>query len=168
MNLYDPRDERGYVAVADHGLWDNTTYLSTGIIIKLIVQFGRIGNLRTAALVSLDGSSECSNNLHWMHTCWIIGVFFYQVESYCVPNFDSPSIFARILDKDKGGHFSVTPTIPFSTKQNYLPSSNVSISLLKVSAATMVAFLCPTAAETKLRPCIYLPLLFLTSYQSFC
>lgn len=25
----------------------------------------------------------------------------------------------------KGGHFSITPTIPFSTKQNYLPSSNV-------------------------------------------
>jgi len=82
MNLYDPRDERGYVAVSDHGL---------------------IGNLRTAALVSLDGS----------------------IESYCVPHFDSPSIFARILDKDKGGHFSITPTIPFSTKQNYLPSSNV-------------------------------------------
>ena len=47
------------------------------------------------------------------------------VESYCVPNFDSPSIFARIVDKDKGGHFSITPTVPFTTKQNYLPSSNV-------------------------------------------
>ena len=47
------------------------------------------------------------------------------VESYCVPNFDSPSVFARILDKDKGGHFSITPLLPFTTKQNYLPSSNV-------------------------------------------
>ncbi|KAF8802927.1 glycoside hydrolase family 15 protein [Phlegmacium glaucopus] len=82
MNLYNPRDERDYIAIADHGL---------------------IGNLRTAALVSLDGS----------------------IESYCVPHFDSPSVFARILDKDKGGHFSITPTIPFSTRQNYLPSSNV-------------------------------------------
>ncbi|KAJ3843459.1 glycoside hydrolase family 15 protein [Lentinula raphanica] len=63
----------------------------------------RIGNLHTAALVSIDGS----------------------IESYCVPNFDSPSVFARILDKDKGGHFSITPTIAFSTKQNYLPSSNI-------------------------------------------
>ncbi|TFY72621.1 hypothetical protein EVG20_g363 [Dentipellis fragilis] len=62
-----------------------------------------IGNLRTAALVSVDGS----------------------IESYCVPDFDSPSVFARILDKDKGGHFSVTPAVPFSPKQNYLPSSNV-------------------------------------------
>ncbi|KAL0960423.1 hypothetical protein HGRIS_005466 [Hohenbuehelia grisea] len=82
MNTHNPQEERDYVAIADHGL---------------------IGNLRTAALVSIDGS----------------------VESYCVPNFDSPSIFARILDKDKGGHFSITPTISFTTKQNYLPSSNV-------------------------------------------
>ncbi|KAF8184216.1 glycoside hydrolase family 15 protein [Pholiota molesta] len=82
MNLVNPRDERGYLPIADHGL---------------------IGNLRTAALISVDGS----------------------IESYCVPNFDSPSVFARILDKDKGGHFSIMPTVPFSTKQNYLASSNV-------------------------------------------
>ncbi|KAJ3853653.1 glycoside hydrolase family 15 protein, partial [Lentinula lateritia] len=63
----------------------------------------RIGNLHTAALVSIDGS----------------------IESYCVPDFDSPSVFARILDKDKGGHFSITPTVAISTKQNYLPSSNI-------------------------------------------
>ncbi|KAG1884041.1 glycoside hydrolase family 15 protein, partial [Suillus subluteus] len=82
MNIQRPSTERDYIPIADHGL---------------------IGNLRTAALVSLDGS----------------------IESYCVPNFDSPSIFARILDKDKGGHFSITPTVSFSTKHNYLPSSNV-------------------------------------------
>ncbi|KAF8757705.1 Glycosyl hydrolases family 15 [Rhizoctonia solani] len=62
-----------------------------------------IGNMRTAALISIDGS----------------------VESYCVPNFDSPSVFARILDKDKGGHFSIKPKIKHSSKQAYLPSSNV-------------------------------------------
>ncbi|KAI0067863.1 glycoside hydrolase family 15 protein [Artomyces pyxidatus] len=82
MNLCSPEKDRDYVAISDHAL---------------------IGNLRTAALVSIDGS----------------------IESYCVPHFDSPSIFARILDKDKGGHFCITPVIPFSTKQNYLPSSNV-------------------------------------------
>ncbi|ETW87512.1 glycoside hydrolase family 15 protein [Heterobasidion irregulare TC 32-1] len=79
---YKGSGERDYVAISDHGL---------------------IGNLRTAALVSLDGS----------------------IESYCIPNFDSPSVFARILDKDKGGHFSISPPVPFTTKQNYLPSSNV-------------------------------------------
>ncbi|KZT12312.1 glycoside hydrolase family 15 protein [Laetiporus sulphureus 93-53] len=82
MNINDPKPDRGYIPLGDHGL---------------------IGNLRTAALVSIDGS----------------------IESYCIPNFDSPSIFARILDKDKGGHFSISPTVPFTTKQNYLPSSNV-------------------------------------------
>ncbi|TDL30070.1 glycoside hydrolase family 15 protein [Rickenella mellea] len=76
------RKERGYIEIAEHGL---------------------IGNMRTAALVSVDGS----------------------IESYCIPDFDSPSIFARILDKDKGGHFSITPDLHFTTKQNYWPSSNV-------------------------------------------
>jgi len=55
------------------------------------------------------------------------------VESYCVPNFDSPSVFARILDKNKGGHFSINPTIPFKTKQYYLPSSNVRGHILESS-----------------------------------
>ncbi|KAK0244700.1 glycoside hydrolase family 15 protein [Armillaria nabsnona] len=82
MNICQPKTNRDYIPISDHGL---------------------IGNLHTAALISIDGS----------------------VESYCVPNFDSPSVFARILDKDKGGHFSITPKVPFSTKQNYLPSSNV-------------------------------------------
>jgi hypothetical protein len=82
MNSIDPSTERDYIPLADHAL---------------------IGNLRTAALVSLDGS----------------------IESYCIPNFDSPSVFARILDKNKGGHFSIRPKARFSTKQNYLPSSNV-------------------------------------------
>ncbi|KAA1468582.1 glycoside hydrolase family 15 protein [Dentipellis sp. KUC8613] len=82
MNPLHPGRERDYIPISDHGL---------------------IGNLRTAALVSVDGS----------------------IESYCVPDFDSPSVFARILDKEKGGHFSITPAVPFSPKQNYLPSSNV-------------------------------------------
>lgn len=82
MNLCDLSKPRDYIAISDHAL---------------------IGNLRTAALVSTDGS----------------------IESYCVPNFDSPSVFARILDKKKGGHFSISPKGPFTTKQNYLPSSNV-------------------------------------------
>ncbi|KAI6017202.1 glycoside hydrolase family 15 protein [Pisolithus microcarpus] len=82
MNVQDPSIERDYIPIADHAI---------------------IGNLRTAALVSLDGS----------------------VESYCIPNFDSPSVFARILDKYKGGHFSITPNVQFTTKQNYLPNSNI-------------------------------------------
>ncbi|KAI0671268.1 glycoside hydrolase family 15 protein [Trametes maxima] len=110
MNITQPQQDRGYIPIADHGL---------------------IGNLRTAALVSTDGS----------------------VESYCVPNFDSPSIFARILDKDKGGHFSVTPTTPFTTKQSYLPNSNILQTkyLNEQGVATVTDFLPrqPSSATTR-------------------
>ncbi|KAI0642834.1 glycoside hydrolase family 15 protein [Trametes meyenii] len=110
MNINQPQHDRGYIPIADHGL---------------------IGNLRTAALVSTDGS----------------------VESYCVPNFDSPSIFARILDKDKGGHFSITPTTPFTTKQSYLPNSNILQTkyLNEQGVATVTDFLPrqPSSATTR-------------------
>jgi GH15 family glucan-1,4-alpha-glucosidase len=45
----------------------------------------------------------------------------------CWPYFDSPSVFCRILDKEKGGHFTISPTGDDSctTKQQYLPASNV-------------------------------------------
>jgi len=43
------------------------------------------------------------------------------------PDFDSPSVFARMLDKDKGGHFAIGPAGGhlWTTKQHYLPSSNI-------------------------------------------
>lgn len=41
------------------------------------------------------------------------------------PDFDSPSVFCRLLDKNKGGYFSIAPPdgLGFTTKQQYLPSS---------------------------------------------
>jgi hypothetical protein len=48
--------------------------------------------------VSIDGSSE----LYAASTLWNTRSEVCRVvESYCVPNFDSPSVFARILDKNK-------------------------------------------------------------------
>ncbi|MAD83285.1 MAG: hypothetical protein CL912_09980 [Deltaproteobacteria bacterium] len=43
------------------------------------------------------------------------------------PDFDSPSIFCRLLDKDKGGYFTISPPSDkqYTTKQQYLPSSNI-------------------------------------------
>jgi len=43
------------------------------------------------------------------------------------PDFDSPSIFCRLLDKDKGGYFSISPPadMAYTTKQQYLPSTNI-------------------------------------------
>lgn len=70
-----------------------------------IEQYGLIGNMRTSALVATDGS----------------------VDFLCWPEFDSPSVFCRILDKDKGGHFTISPPedVHLTTKQQYLPSSNI-------------------------------------------
>ncbi|KAM6538993.1 hypothetical protein FALCPG4_000834 [Fusarium falciforme] len=68
-----------------------------------IEDYGMIGNMHTCALVGIDGS----------------------VDFMCWPDFDSPSVFCRLLDKDKGGHFSISPPDDFNctTKQQYLPSS---------------------------------------------
>ena len=80
------------------GLREGTGYMP-------IENYGLIGNMRTAALVATDGALD--------YLCW--------------PNFDSPSIFCRILDRDKGGHFTISPpsNLKLTTKQQYLPSSNI-------------------------------------------
>jgi len=70
---------------------------------KPISDYGVIGDNHTAALVGLDGSID------WQ----------------CAPRFDSPSIFAAILDARKGGKFQISPTGKFSTKQNYEGDTNV-------------------------------------------
>ncbi|KAK9243563.1 Six-hairpin glycosidase-like protein [Lipomyces tetrasporus] len=70
-----------------------------------IEDYGLIGDMHTCALIGKDGS------LNFM--CW--------------PVFDSPSIFCHLLDKDKGGHFSICPVINVKTisKQRYRPYTNV-------------------------------------------
>ena len=60
--------------------------------------------MRTAALIALDGS----------------------IDWYCVPHFDSPSVFAAILDDGKGGRFKIAPLDDTVTsKQFYWPETNV-------------------------------------------
>lgn len=71
-----------------------------------IEEYGIIGNMHTAALVGLDASID-----------WL-----------CFPHFDSPSVFAAILDDKKGGYFNISPTIEkYSQKQFYWPDTNVLI-----------------------------------------
>lgn len=50
-----------------------------------------------------------------------------QTDNSYRPDFDSPSVFCRMLDKDKGGHFTISPAaaLKTTTKQQYLPSSNI-------------------------------------------
>jgi GH15 family glucan-1,4-alpha-glucosidase len=71
-----------------------------------IEHYGIIGNMRTAALVGLDGSID-----------WL-----------CFPYFDSPSVFAAILDDTKGGRFQIAPhAVKSRTKQFYWPETNILI-----------------------------------------
>lgn len=71
-----------------------------------IENYGVIGDLHTVALVGMNGSID-----------WL-----------CFPRFDSPSIFAAILDDRKGGRFQIAPTVKSIThKQFYWPDTNVLI-----------------------------------------
>src|ERR1700733_10382549 len=68
-----------------------------------IENYGVIGNLRTVALVGMDGSID-----------WL-----------CLPHFDSPSVFAALLDDAKGGRFAIHPLEKSVCKQLYWPDTNV-------------------------------------------
>jgi GH15 family glucan-1,4-alpha-glucosidase len=71
-----------------------------------IENYGIIGDLHSAALVGMDGSID------WM----------------CLPRFDSPSVFAAILDDEKGGRFKIaTVSEGVTRKQLYWPDTNVLI-----------------------------------------
>lgn len=61
-----------------------------------------------------------------MHTCALVGMNG-SVDFMCWPDFDSPSVFCRLLDHNKGGFFSISPpsSLFCNTKQQYLPSSNL-------------------------------------------
>src|SRR5579872_6366532 len=71
-----------------------------------IENYGIIGNMRTAALVGMNGSID-----------WL-----------CLPHFDSPSVFAAVLDDRKGGRFRIFPDgDDFRNKQFYWPDTNILI-----------------------------------------
>ncbi|MDG6904590.1 MAG: glycoside hydrolase family 15 protein [Nitrososphaerota archaeon] len=71
---------------------------------KPIADHAIIGDRKTCALIGLDGSID-----------WL-----------CTPRFDSPSIFCAILDKAKGGRFSIRPrNRPFEVRQCYDGHTNV-------------------------------------------
>jgi GH15 family glucan-1,4-alpha-glucosidase len=69
-----------------------------------IENYGVIGNMRSLALVGMNGS----------------------IDFLCFPNFDSPTVFAALLDPDKGGFFCIQPELDNEhTKQLYLPETNI-------------------------------------------
>jgi GH15 family glucan-1,4-alpha-glucosidase len=71
-----------------------------------IADHGIIGDLHTVALVGANGT----------------------IDWYCCPAFDSPSVFASILDKDKGGFYRISPADDdWTSRQLYFPDTNVLI-----------------------------------------
>lgn len=69
------------------------------------LDYGIIGNCRSAALVSKTGS------IVWC----------------CLPEFDSSSVFARLLDDEKGGSFDLLTTPDYTTTQTYLENTSILI-----------------------------------------
>jgi GH15 family glucan-1,4-alpha-glucosidase len=104
-------EEKGTVtAIADHGL---------------------IGDLRTAALVTRDGTID-----------WL-----------CVPRFDSASVFCALLDPARGGEWRLAPTCEVSTThQFHFPGSNVLITrFLTEDGVAEVRDFMPLGPETTRR-----------------
>src|ERR1700761_3745109 len=81
-----------------------------------IGDYAIIGDCRSAALVSKYGCID------WL--CW--------------PRFDSPSIFAALLDRERGGYWCIAPTDTSSIEREYLRGSNVVETRFRTSSGTAV------------------------------
>ena len=80
-----------------------------------ISSYGVIGDMRTAALVGLHGGID-----------WC-----------CLPRFDGGSVFAALLDPDRGGAWSLQPVDPFTSRQWYLAGTNVLVTTFRTADAEL-------------------------------
>lgn len=96
-----------------------------------IQDYALIGNGRSAALVSRYGSIE------WL--CW--------------PRFDSPSVFAAILDREVGGAWLIAPSVPAEIERKYVENTNVLATRFRTASGEIVLtdFMSVTSEENKRR-----------------
>ena len=86
-----------------------------------ISDYGVIGDMHSAALVSTGGSID-----------WL-----------CFPRFDSPSVFAAILDDQRGGRFAIRPVGEYRSTQAYRPETNILLTTFHTDSgqATLTDFM---------------------------
>lgn len=76
----------------------------TKMCFQPIENYGVIGNMQSIALVGMDGS----------------------IDFLCYPDFDSPTVFAAVLDHKQGGRFQIEPQLTnMRIRQLYLPDTNI-------------------------------------------
>ncbi|WP_298990172.1 glycoside hydrolase family 15 protein [uncultured Pseudokineococcus sp.] len=92
-----------------------------------IEEHGVIGDLRTVALVGTDGT----------------------IDWYCPSRFDAPSLFASLLDADRGGSFRLSARAGARPKQLYLPDTNILLTryLTRDSVGEVVDFMVPETSD---------------------
>ncbi len=82
------------------------------------LNYGVIGNCRSAALISKKGS----------------------IDWFCFPDFDSPSVFAKILDEEKGGHFGFIVDDSYAISQRYMEHTNILITSFESADAAFEVY----------------------------
>ncbi len=82
------------------------------------LDYGAIGNCRTAALISKEGS----------------------IDWFCLPDFDSPSIFTKLLDNEKGGSFAFSVSDNYTISQQYLGNTNILTTLYESDEGTFTVY----------------------------
>jgi alpha,alpha-trehalase len=81
---------------------------------KPLEAYGVIGDSRTAILIGADGSID-----------WA-----------CMPDYDCPSVFGRLLDPT-AGHFTIRPCDPYIATQRYERGTNVLVTEFETSGGTV-------------------------------
>jgi len=93
-----------------------------------IQNYGIIGNMYTTALVGLNGA----------------------IDWFCFPNHNSPSVFATLLDDQKGGYFRISPMSEVNHKQFYWPETNVLVThFLTPDGVGAIADFMPVGVSTQ-------------------